>query len=189
MTGIEKLQHDLKVIERFNEDIPAYLRSNTLFYSTGPNYPELTFGGFMMRQHRLLLLRELLSAEEQTRLDKAIAGFQAALEGKIVAFEQRCHRELEARHRQWREYLRDLVDDNMAFVYYGGSVDPRLMIASIVQQLSLPPFQLDSDVPQRVEMLDKSLRARWINGDFVLQPELQDAYPEQEYWYLFGSIA
>ena len=189
MTGIEKLQNDLKIIERFNEDIPAYIRRDTLFYPTGPNFPDLTFGGFLMRQHRLLLLRDLLNTEEQNRLDKAIAEFQAALDGSIVAFEKRCHKELITRHRLWREHVRDLVDDKAAFAFYSGAVEPRLMIAAIVQQLSLPPFQLDSDIPERVESLDMTLRARWIPGDFVLQPELEPAYPQNEFWYLYGAPA
>ncbi len=189
MNASEKLQQDLKILERFNEDIPAYLRSDTVFYPTGVNYPELTFGGFLMRQHRLLLLKKSLSEAEKGRLDKVIASFQAALDNQIVRFEKHCQKELDIRFRQWRETLRDLADDKNNFNFYPTTVEPRLMIAAIVEQLQLPPFELKSDVPERLMTLDKGLHARWMAGDFVLQEGLEAAYPQEEFWYLYGQVA
>lgn len=189
MNATEKLQQDLLILERFDKDIPAYLRSSTTFYPTGLNFPELTFGGFLMRQHRLLLLKEMLSKDEQTRLDQVIASFQASLDGSIVRFETQSQKELGVRMRQWREYLRDLVDDKSHFSYYATAVEPRLMIAATVEQLQLPPYELTSDVPERLFAIDQGLRSRWISGDFVLQDGLQSAYPQEQYWYLYGEVA
>lgn len=189
MNSTEKLQHDLKVLERFGEDIAAYLRSSTLFYPTGPNYPELTVGGLLMRQHRLLLCKAQLTTDERSRLDRCIAAFQAALEGNLVSFEKKAHKELAYRHRQWRERVRELIEQPDERNFYRNGVEPRLMIAAIVQQLELPPFELNSDVPERVESVDMGLRARWIKGDFVLQAALADAYPQESYWYLYGEPA
>lgn len=188
MNGTEKLQSDLKILERFNEDVAAYLRSDILFYPTSIGYPKLTAGGLLMRQHRLLLLRDLLTQAERNRLDRTIADFQAALEGNIVRFESRAQKELGTRLRQWQEHVRDLLYERDGQVNYTTIVEPRLMIAAIVQQLSLPPFQLTSDVPTRVLAIDKALHARWINGDFVLQAKLAAAYPQQDFWYLYGTI-
>ncbi len=189
MNATEKLQQDLAIVERFNEDIPSYLRTDSLFYPTGVNFPELTFGGFLMRQHRLLLLKQELDADQQRRLDKVIADFQAALDNQVVRFEKHCQRELDVRLRQWREVLRDLADDKLNFNYYSSSVEPRLMMAAIFEQLQLPPFELKSDVPERLLTLDKGLRARWLSGDFVMQAGLEPAYPSETYWYLYGKVA
>lgn len=189
MNSSEKLQNDLKVLDRFSRDLSAYLESTTLFYPTGPNYPQLTVGGLLMRQHRLLLCRSLLSQAERNELNQTIASFQAALEGNIVRFESKAHKELQYRLKQWRERIRDLVDSPDEFTYYQSGVEPRLMLAAILQQLALPPFQLDSDVPERLEAIDLGLRARWISGDFVLQEGLEPAYPKSEYWYLYGEVA
>ena len=142
-----------------------------------------------MRQHRLLLSKDMLDASEQARLDKAIADFQVALEDRLVRFEKKSQNELDVRLRQWREYLRDLFDDKINFTYYATSVEPRLMIAAIIEQLQLPPFELTSNVPERLVTLDMGLRSRWISGDFVLQDGLQPAYPEEQYWYLYGQVA
>lgn len=184
-----KLHQDLKILDRFNQGIPDYLRSTALFYPTGPAYPQLTFGGFLMRQHRLLLLRDLLSQPDQNRLDKAVADFQTALSNNIVRFEEKCHKELQARLRQWTEYLREIQYDRSARSFYKTSVEPRLMIDAIVTQLSLAPYQLTSDVPQRLEAIDLGLRSRWIDGDFIWDSDWQPAYPTATYWYLYGDMA
>lgn len=184
-----KLEQDLRTLERFNESIPDYLRSNTLFYPTGPHYPQLTFGGFLMRQHRLLLLRNQLDQNGKNRLDKIIADFQGALNNNIVRFEAKCHKELPARLRQWIEYLRDIQVDRSVRNYYKTSIEPRVMIDAIVTQLQLPPYQLNSDVPKRLEALDMRLRSRWIQGEFIWEAGWQPAYPKAVYWYLYGEIA
>lgn len=189
MHNHSKLQHDLKILTRFNESIPDYLRATALYYPTGINYPQLTFGGFLMRQHRLLLLRHLLSQADKNQLDKAVADFHAALDNNIVRFENKCHKELQSRLRQWKEYLRDIQIDRSARGFYKTSVEPRLMIDAIVAQLQIPPYQLKSDVPTRLESLDIGLRSRWLSGDFIWDQDWQPAYPESMYWYLYGEVA
>ena len=184
-----KLQQDLKILECFNERIPDYLRSTTLYYPTGPAYPQLTFGGFLMRQQRLLLLRHLLDQSEKNRLDKAVADFHGSLNNNIVRFEDKCHQELPARLRQWTEYLRDIQFDVTVRHFYKTSVEPRLMIDAIVTQLEIAPYQLKSDVPTRLEALDVRLQSRWISGDFIWDDAWRAAYPKATYWYLYGEIA
>lgn len=189
MDGTEKLHKDLEILAGFVEQMPAYLNSETLFWPMGPFSPQLTCGGYLMRQRRLLLLRDLLSDSEQGQLDQTLAAFNSALDGYLVRFEQKCQQELSARLRQWTEYLRDLRDDRNAFTYYATAVEPRVMIDAIVEQLSMPPHQLESDVPARLPAIDRSLQARWLRGDFVWPEAWQPAYPPRDYWYLYGQPA
>ncbi len=185
----KNLQNDLNILERFAEITPTYLTSDALFYPTGPTIPEMTFGGILLRQHRLLLLKNLLSPTDQDRLDTAIANFQAALENNIVRFEKKCHRELDARLRQWKEYLRDLQQDKSVINYYRTAVEPRVMIDVILQQLDLPPYAPPEYTQERVLKLDVGLKMRWMDGDFVWDDAWQPAYPRDDYWYLYGTFA
>lgn len=185
----DKLQRDLAIFERFAAEMADYLRSDTLFWPTGPSIPELTLGGALMRQHRLLVLRGLLDSAEQARLDQAVAAFQLAITDQIVRCETHAHREMDARLRQWREYLRDVSYDSSARHYYSSAVDARVMLSQLIDQMQMRPYQLNSDVPRRLEALDKALRARWRGGDFVWPEAWQPAYPADLYWYLWGSPA
>lgn len=186
MTGIEKLRKDLQIIGRFAAEMAAYLDQDNLFWHTGPAIPELTVGGYLMRQQRLLLLRDLLDSAERLQLDAAVKQFQETLDERIVAFEQKAERELEARLRQWTEYLRDVQVEADAAHYYATAVEPRVMLAATIAQLELPPYRLLSSVPERLTAIDKGLRGRWREGTFVWPEEWQPAYPRGEYWYLYG---
>lgn len=189
MNAPEKLTQDLKIFRRFIEEMDDYLSVSKLFYNLGPTMPKMTIGGLLMRQARLLQGRELLDQPAQNELDKAVADLQASLSGRIVAFEKKAHEELEARLRQWKEYLGDIQKDKSAADFHHNSVESRVMIQAIIDQLSLPPYQLNSQVPSRVTALDEILQSRWISGNFVWQDGLQSAYPKDTYWYLYGSVA
>lgn len=187
--GIEKLSDDLRIFERCAEEFAYYLTLDVIYYSLGPLYPQLTTGGTLMRQHRLLLLRDLLDGSEQQRLDQAVAAFQLAITDRIAAFQNKAHREMGARLRQWTEYLRDLRQRaESPRVNYATAVEPRVMLQLMIEQLSALPYRLNSDVPDRMRALDKSLHARWETGDFIWPAAWQPAYPPREFWYLYGSV-
>jgi hypothetical protein len=186
--GIEKLKKDLAILEQFSAEMHLYLPSDILFYPTGPNIPQLTLGGYLLRQHRLLLLRDLLDSAEQNILDHAVSRAQVVFAENLVRFEQHADEELDARLRQWREYLHDVNRSGGEYAaYYATSVEPRAMLEVLITQFRLPPYQFNSTVPERLATLDQSLSARWRSGDFVWPDEWQPAYPRDTYWWLYGA--
>lgn len=186
MDGNEKLERDLDVLEAMAAEMDEYLRSDVLFWPLrGSDLPRLTLGGYLMRQHRLLALRDLLSLEEQERLHHAASQYLEALEEKVVRLEQKAHAELEARLRQWREYLRD-VKNGAGAAYYPSAVDTRAMIRGVVNQLRVNPYHLEEKVPGQIALLDRELSRYWEPGDFVWPTEWRPAYPRDEYWWLYG---
>lgn len=183
----EKLKNDLMVFERFATETQNYLNSDTLFWPMG-NLPKLTLGGLLLRQHRLLLLRDQLDAAQQDRLDNAVGQFQLAISDAIVRFETKAHQELAARFRQWSQYLTDVVTGDAGVFNYAVAVEPRVMLALLLNQLQMKPYELNSDIPARLDALDLSLRARWKRGGFVWPHAWRAAYPQKEFWYLHGEI-
>lgn len=187
MEGTEKLKQDLVVMEVMAGVVDDYLRSDVLFYPTSrPDLPKVTLGGYLMRQHRLLQLRDLLDMEEQTRLHEAIGHYNGALEEKIVRFETKAHNELEARLRQWQEYLSE-VKRGVNVAYYESAVDTRVMIAALIAQLHIPPYELNQEIPRSLALLDRELSRVWERGDFAWPGEWKPAYPRDEYWWLYGQ--
>jgi hypothetical protein len=102
-----------------------------------------------MRQHRLLELRDLLSMPEQERLHEAIGRYHRRARREGRAFREKAHTELEARLRQWREYLRD-VKNGSGVAYYPTAVETRAMIRALVSQLRVNPYQLDDECRPRL---------------------------------------
>lgn len=186
--ALEKLKSDLGILEAMAAEMDDYLRSQSLFWPLpDPSMPRLTLGGYLMRQHRLLALRQYLDADEQERLDKAVEQYNEALVEKVVRFEARAHEELHARLRQWSEYIRELCKESLAAGdYYPSAVDTRVMIKSLLDKLEKPPYVLDRRVFDELSAFDRALHNYWRPDDFVWPVEWKPAYPEKDYWYLYG---
>ncbi|UCC52126.1 MAG: hypothetical protein JSV68_23985 [Anaerolineaceae bacterium] len=184
-----KLEKDLHILVAMASEMEIYLTSDVLFWRMSKSrMPALTLGGYLMRQHRLLLLQDLLSPAEQVDLSSAVSQYNNSLIEKIVRFEQKAHRELDARLRQWGEYLKDVDRGTAATTSnYSTAVEVRTMISSIINQLQLAPYSLNPHVQQQVSLLDKRLRRSWEPGDLVWPEAWQPAYPNVEYWWLYGK--
>jgi hypothetical protein len=184
----ERVTADIAVLEAMADEMDAYLMSDVLFWPMKQGgLPMLTLGGYLMRQHRLLAIRDSLAEVEQERLNAAVARFNEALTEKIVRFEKKAHQELPARLRQWGEYLRDVETGTGAnSAHYGAAVETRAMIAALIDKLQMAPYELGEGIVQRVVMLDNNLRRRWQTGEFVWPAVWEPAYPRLSYWWLYG---
>lgn len=184
----EKLAQDLAILQEMASQMENYLMSETLFWSMQySNMPKLTLGGYWLRQHRLTALHGLLTGEQRAELTAAIKMFETAVADWTVRTEQRAHTELEARIRQWGEYLRDVASDGAAATAnYSARVEVRAIIAALIEQLQQPRYTLDQSLVKSVLQQDKALRGRWQSGPFVWPEAWQPAYPEPEFWWLYG---
>lgn len=187
MNSFEKLQKDLHVLEKFAELTGEYLGTEKLFYHVGPHYPEMTFGGYLLRQYRLVALRNLLDSAENLRLDQAISLFSQQIKESVVRFEAHCLYELKARLRQWSENEAEWQLRPNMLTYYATSVEPRVMITHLLDVMSQPPYRIDPNFSHQVTILDNSLKARWEGDQFVWAPEWQVAYPQTTFWFLYGK--
>lgn len=187
---VGKLGQDVTILAEMAGEMDDYLRSDVLFWQMMKGgLPKLTLGGYLMRQHRLLALSSLLTAEEQAVVDTAVAQFNQALVEKIVRLEQKAHQELEARIRQWAEYLKDFRwERSAALAGYASAVETRVMITAVTDKLQLPPYQLDPRITEQIVLLDGNLRSRWRSGAFFWPEAWQPAYPQADYWYLYGAV-
>lgn len=186
-TGKEKLERDLEILSAMAAGMDEYLKSDVLFGKMpAGDMPMLTLGGYLMRQHRLLALSDLLSASRREQLQQAIGLFNGALIEKIVRFETKANKEVEARLRQVEEYLRDLNNKKGGGMNYDTAVEPRVMLSALADKLQMPPYQLDERVLQSIDLLDRNLRRRWSPGEFIWPEAWQPAYPQADYWWLYG---
>lgn len=189
MDGKQKLKQDVAVLEAMASEMAEYLMSDVLFWQmVASGMPKLTLGGYLMRHYRLLTLPGLLDEGDWQRVETAVFQFNHALEERIVRFEQKAHQELEARIRQWGEYLRDLDQDKGAAVNYGTAVETRVMIEALTDKLQMAPYRLQERIVSQVKLLDGNLNRRWHTGDFVWPADWQPAYPKQPFWWLYGGV-
>ncbi|MFO7664207.1 MAG: hypothetical protein R6X18_16655 [Chloroflexota bacterium] len=187
--GSERLDQDVDILETMAYQMAEYLDSEVLFWPMSHGgMPMLTLGGYLMREQRLLALANSLSEELQTQTDMAITRFNQALAERIVRFENKAHNELQARLRQWEEYLKEVERGTAGqSSNFATAVETRAMIAALLDRLSMPPYQTDGRAEKHLKLLDTRLRNNWQPGEFVWPLEWMAAYPENEYWWLYGS--
>mgnify|MGYP001821569737 CR=1 FL=1 len=182
------LLYDLLILEEMAANMDAYLVSDAREWTIPrSNMPNLTIGGYLLRQPRLLALEDRLLDEDPERLRAAIKLFDDALIEKIVRFETRAHQELHSRIGEWVSYLRDLGSQTSSEVnYYAGIVDTRVVIASLIDQLQKRPYKLEKGVLAEIRSLDENLRGRLLEHEFIWDMVWKPAYPQEKHWWLYG---
>lgn len=189
ISGDEKLARDVDILAAMAQEAPDYLDSDVLFWPlSGISAVKLTLGGYLMRQHRLLALRNLLDAAQLATVDAAVVQFNQALVERVVRFETKGNHEIDVRLRQWSEYLRDVEQGIAATVSnYATAVEARVMLTALQEALEMPPYRLEADAPRKIDLSDLQLRRLWLPGDFVWPETWTPAYPQSIYWYLYGE--
>lgn len=187
-SGQEKLRQDLAALEVMAAEMDVYLREDVLFWRTQwVDLPVLTLGGYLLRQHRLLVLRHLLDEADAVRLETAVSQFTTALDEKIVRTEQKAYTEIDARLRQWASYLQEAEwQRSKDYQNYATAVEPRAILDALVSFLRQAPYRLPAAIPDRIKQMDGALRSVWQSGNFVWPHEWQAAYPQRDYWWLYG---
>lgn len=189
LSGEEKLARDVEILAAMAQDAAAYLDSDVLFWPlSGISSVKMTLGGYLMRQHRLLALKSLLSLAQQDEVNTAVVQFNQALVERIVRFETKGNHEIEARLRQWEAFLRDVERGVAATTSnYATAVEARVMLTNLQEALDTPPYRIDPDGKRKIELSNMQLRRLWIPGDFIWPDDWTPAYPENNYWYLYGE--
>lgn len=178
------LERDIQILEAMVADLPDYLMSEaTRWTMRQPELPPLTIGGCLMRLHRLGVLKNKLSPEQQSRLQTAVDQYDQSLIEKVVRFETRAHQELHARLGEWSQCLRTL---QCTSEQYANKVDTRVVIEALIDALKERPYELEAQVLTETRSLDYNLRSRWHSGSFVWDDVWQPAYPQAHYWWLYG---
>jgi hypothetical protein len=185
-TGKRKLTQDLKRIEMMVGEMTS---SDAISWPTPyAGLTTVTLGNYLMCQNRLLALRSTaLDALAQERLDVVVAGFDCLLYYNIEEFKQKIGRELEARLRQWHEFVQQLAGEEIKANCCEAEVENRVIIEDIFQKLYILKDQPDPHISEEMEQLDLHLYQQWQPGKFIWPVEWQSAYPQAIYWWLYGQ--
>jgi hypothetical protein len=102
-----------------------------------------------------------------------------------VAWEGKAAREFHARLNLWRDFLEEYRENpgNNAD-RYSYEVQRRVMLQLLSPDaVEAPPAEV-----QMFHGLDQLLRAVFIPGDFIWEPDLATGFPQETFWYLFGRL-
>jgi len=124
------------------------------------------------------------SPEDAARLEAAAEAIDEILSRWAVATERKAIAELPHRLNLWQAWLEELHEGTSGPGGYAQQVRNRV-IAERLRSL------VRTDAPahlQRLQALDQQLRAAFEPGEFVWEPGLAPAYPQPEFWFLYGGV-
>jgi hypothetical protein len=170
------LNRDLSYFKAGLESLEPYLLSNEMFWPLGEDRLHLTLGGMLLTGKRLNVgpIQDEWPALS-ARLDALRSRWRAA-------WERKSGREFHSRIDLWRNYLQE-VREGSDPAYYAQQVQWRVML-----QLLGSEFSVSTQESETVTALDQILKSIWLPGIFVWDAGLSAAFPEQEYWYLYGRL-
>ena len=183
----ERIEYDLQIAEAMAEEIPRYLQYDGLFYPLSQaDYPRLTLGNYLLRQHRLVALADQLDEEIVVRINNITTQFQTSIHDHVISVEQHANQELQTRVNQWDTYLTELSDSPEEYEAYYSTHATDRTILEVIFEFMKPPYRPDLRAKKELELLDYVLHGKWDDGTFIWPEIWQYAYPSDQYWWLYG---
>jgi hypothetical protein len=183
-------EYDLGYLRAAISALENYLLSNDLYWPIGasspggePAFPRLTLGGMLlaqMRAHARGLTPE--QHDELARLDEQMDDVRDRWQ---VAWERKAGRSFQARLRLWNNFLEDYRESPSANAdRYRYEVERRVMLHLLADEAG----EVREADMELLEVLDKVVRSALVPGDFIWDAELENGFPREPYWYLYGQL-
>lgn len=175
------LKLDLTFAQVVKEQIDDYVHAEVLFYPVGAvngmQMPQLTIGTWLETAWRLKAVKP-----DAPELAEAVAEVRRIHHRVPELYDGKARREFKSRLDTWTPYLDDALQSK-SNAGYATQVHNRLKLELLKDDVS----QLQDSLT-RLKTLDARLKTRFKAGEFVLEPELAGAVPQEQFWWLWGSI-
>lgn len=182
---MKDVNYELSYIQASLEELDAYLLSKEVFWPVATPaplrlFPKLTIGNLLLSLHKLEGFsgrRHLDTVQRSTfaHIKREIEGYSRRW---AVAWKTKAAYEFQSRLRQWTHYLNDLEQKADAHApYYSSEVRNRVRLELLREYSS-------QDSQTALEQLDTTFRGWFSPADFIWDPLIQSAYPQEDFWFL-----
>jgi hypothetical protein len=182
------LERDLRALSAMASHLTPYLYEDDVYGHLGPDLPQLTLGGLLLRLHRLARLSPTLDAAQQNQVREARSAFEAARSQWKTHYERKLGRELRSRIDALNRFLDECAADlRGCAASYPTQAEKRAMIEHLRAEADALDVLTD-DQEARLNRVDQKLKRLLSEGDFISDARLKDAYPRDVFWWLYGFI-
>jgi hypothetical protein len=169
-------------------DLREYILSAELYWTLRPvqrfQIPQLTIGSVLLSQARLSALP--LNGPQENELSDLSRQIHAMREEWRANWGLKTGREFGSRLNLWQQYIRELRGDiRRNASAYPSQVRARAILRLLRSELTGPVPQAEEDT---LTMLDQILRGLSRPGPFMWEPEVEDAFPQEGFWFLYMEI-
>ena len=180
---------DLEIAEAEVAELEDYIISDELYRTvivrgaSGDENIRMTGGDMLARLHRLQGEREILTAEQQARLDAAQRKADTTIYSYKTRFHERLYREVKARLDSLRWFLTECSDDpRRCRTEFPFEMRNRQRIEEILKQVG---DSLPQDLAESLRGVDRRIRMIAQGSEFIWDPRVKHIYPPDRYWFLY----
>jgi hypothetical protein len=182
--------YDLRYLQAGIDQLESYLLAKDLYWPVGISaasnetpYPQLTISGLLLSLQRLRAAAR--TPEQQSTSDEIERKLDEIRTRWRVAWEKKAIQDYRARLNLWRDFLEDYRDRPSAhYDRYPYEVGRRVQL----ELLRGSSGEIPAAEEQLLNGLDGLLRSVFTPGQFVWEEYLAPSFPQQPFWYLYGSI-
>ena len=183
-------EYDLRYLQAGIDQLETYLLAKDLYWppgisalSTETPYPQLTIGGLLLSLKRLQAAAR--SADQQAALAEVERKLDDVHTRWRVAWEKKADQDFHARLNLWRDFLEDYRDHPSAhYDRFPYEVGRRVQLELLKDNTG----EIPAAEANMLDGLDGLLRSVFTPGQFVWDEYLAPSFPQQPFWYLYGSI-
>jgi hypothetical protein len=183
-------EYDFRYLQAGVDQLEAYLLAKDLYWPIGvnpprgePPYAQLTPGGLLLARQRLQSTAK--TPAQQAEMRSLLGQLDAMLDRWRTAWGNKVRQDFHARLKLWRDFLEEYREKPSAhYDRYSYEVGRRVQLHLLEgEAVDLPPAELEA-----VRGLDKLLGAIFRPGPFLWEDLLISSFPQQTYWYLYGTL-
>ncbi len=187
---MKSLDYDLGYLTSGLEILEMYLLSDEVFWAMNanppkgePEYPRLTLDSLLLARTRLK--GRQVSPDQKDQVEAAIARLDYYCIKWRVAWEGKARQCYQLRERMWRNFILEYQDNPLENAdRYAYEVRVRVMLELLIPELG----RQSGDEKDLLPGLDSYLRMILVPSKFIWESEIQEGFPEHNYWFLYGKL-
>lgn len=186
------LADDLSEAEAMGKALERYLKNDVLYDTIGGgifgsgSMPALTLGAFVMRLRRLRVLFDQLTEPQRRSLEALDALNAGALENKRTRYEKKIVYEANSRLKAMAMFFEECRANprGCASIY-----KPEALRRTVIEEIRLVMAEQhmeSAELEEGLRKTDSRLRGVAPKSGFLWDAQLQPAYPESRFWWLYA---
>lgn len=187
------VDQDIREAQAMVDGLERYLKGDQLYGTvggggifSGGNMPSLTVGALLMRLRRLDALRDKLSEQQRQQLALITDKHNAVRKEWRYHYEQKLTWEANSRLDAMRTFFEECSDPKLCARIYLPEVLRRTIVEECLIVLQDLNVELDDALKLKIKGTDSRLRRFVKPASFVWAAELQSAYDEKRFWWMYS---
>jgi hypothetical protein len=187
------IDQDLREAKAMTESLTRYVQGDQLYgtvggggFFSGGRMPSMTVGALIMRLRRLRALQDTMTEEQRQQFAEIEQQHEAVRKEWRYHYEQKMIWEANSRLDAMKTFFEECSSDpKLCARVYG----PEVLRRTTVEEILIAMKELnieDEELTKKARGTDSRLRRFTQPSSFVWAKEMQPAYPQSEFWWMYS---